>query len=105
MTINLNNYEEYLLNYVDGELPAAEVRELLQFLQDHPELQEELKLLQATKLEPEAELVFGDKQPLYRQEEGAKVIPLHRGWWLSAAAAVILALIGINFLHRPVQPK
>lgn len=105
MTINLNNYEEYLLSYIDGELPAAEVKELLQFLQDHPELQEELKLLQATKLEPESEFVFGDKQPLYRHEESAKVIPLHRRWWLSAAAAVILALIGINFLHRPVQPK
>ncbi len=105
MIISSNNYGEYLLSYVDGELSAAETVELLQFLQDHPELQEELKLLQATKLEPEAELVFGDKQPLYRHEKSREPVPLYRKWWLSAAAAVILALIGINFLHRPLQPK
>ncbi len=105
MTINLNNYEEYLLSYIDGELAAAESKELMQFLQDHPELQEELKLLQATKLQPEEGWVFGDKSVLYHRSDENKLISFYRKWWLAAAAAVVLAFIGISFLHRPVQPK
>ncbi len=48
MCININNYEEYFLLYIDGELNDVETREVEKFLEDHPELEEELDLLKST---------------------------------------------------------
>ncbi|RYF86257.1 MAG: hypothetical protein EOO03_12080, partial [Chitinophagaceae bacterium] len=50
MNINLNNYEQYLLMYVDNELSAAERLQVEEFLRDYPYLQEELEVLQQTVL-------------------------------------------------------
>jgi hypothetical protein len=67
--INRNNYEEYLLLYIDGELPAAERQAVESFLAVNPDLKEELQLLQQTILQPE-HLSFSEKDLLYRKEEG-----------------------------------
>ncbi len=50
MNINLDNYEQYLLMYVDNELSAAERMQVEEFLRDYPYLQEELDILQQTVL-------------------------------------------------------
>jgi hypothetical protein len=67
--INRNNYEEYLLLYIDGELPAAERQAVESFLAVNPDLHKELQLLQQAILQPE-HLPFGEKDLLYRKEEG-----------------------------------
>lgn len=64
MNINLNNYEQYLLMYVDNELSAAEQRDVESFLRDYPYLQEELELLQQTVL-PLEDISF-DKSSLLK---------------------------------------
>ena len=38
MKINLKNYEEYFVRYIDDELSRDEVSELNLFLSEHPEL-------------------------------------------------------------------
>jgi hypothetical protein len=67
--INRNNYEEYMLLYIDGELSSDERQAMDAFLQVNPDLKEELELLQQTILRPE-QIAFTDKNTLYKKEEG-----------------------------------
>ena len=39
MAINLNNYERFIIDYLDDNLDAVQVAELLYFISDHPELE------------------------------------------------------------------
>src|SRR6218665_1737017 len=49
MNINLDNYEQWLLLYVDNELSAAECNAVEEFLRQYPYLRQELEaLMQAT---------------------------------------------------------
>lgn len=64
MNINLDNYEQYLLMYVDNELSAAERRCVEEFLGDYPYLQQELDILQQTVLP--LETVSFDKASLLK---------------------------------------
>lgn len=72
--INISNYEEYLLSYIDGELAGDARAALEQFLERHPAIKQELALLESTKLRPEEDgLRFGNKSLLYRGG------PIHQG--------------------------
>lgn len=62
--INLDNYEQYLLMYVDNELSAAERMQVEEFLRDYPYLQQELDILQQTVL-PLENMLF-DKSSLLK---------------------------------------
>lgn len=107
MRININNYEEYLLSYIDNELGDEEKKEFLAFLKKHPELQKEFRLLQSTKLTGEDEMVFPYKQYLYRSEipEKKKVIALKKIWLAAAVAAsvafVLMAYFSVNRSYKP----
>src|SRR5688572_21850867 len=64
MQINRHNYEEYFILYMDNELPASERRMVDEFVQLHPDLQEELSLLLQSKFTPDNSIVYGNKQDL-----------------------------------------
>jgi len=51
--INSENYFEYFLDYIDGNLNDNEIEEVEQFIYVHPELRKELEGLEKTKLSPE----------------------------------------------------
>ncbi len=68
--INRNNYEEYLLMYLDGELSPGDSKAVELFLKDNPDLEEELALLKQTLLVPEEKIVFSGKESLYKKEQG-----------------------------------
>ncbi len=87
--INLTNYEEYLLLYIDQELNPAERVAVEQFAAENLTVQKELDLLRFTRLQP-ASVSFPDKASLYRREEKVKALPVR--WWRAAAAILILAL-------------
>jgi hypothetical protein len=61
--INLNNYEEYFLLYVDGELNAHGMKEVDDFVNNHSDLKSELEVLLATRLSPDDITI--DKKELY----------------------------------------
>lgn len=105
MNININNYEEHLFSYIDGELNAAEEAAFRQFMLQHPELQKELQLLEATKLPVEHDIVFRDKKSLYKQETQSeeKIFLLRRYPWLSVAAAACAALLVVFYLQFQKQ--
>ena len=67
--INRHNYEEFFLLYVDGELETAQRAAVEEFIQQNPDLAEELIMLQETVLLPE-DLSFNHKEFLYRAETG-----------------------------------
>ena|GEM_PF-588173 len=86
-TLTTENYETYLLSYIDGELNEKEEQALQQFLQQHPELQPALQLLQRTRLQPDPALRMPGKAALYRKTGSRAVI--RPAWWWGAAAAVV----------------
>src|SRR5262245_23009154 len=51
--MNLNNYEQWLIMYVDDELNAEEKAAVEKFASTHQHVQQELELFQQTKLQPE----------------------------------------------------
>jgi len=64
MMINLQNYEEYFVRYLDGELSQEEVNEVNLFLQYHPELKQELEAFRAVILPLENSIQFSGKENL-----------------------------------------
>jgi hypothetical protein len=62
--INLSNYEDWFLLYIDGELTVAEQEAVLEFVKQHPSLQEELDLLLSMRFQPETEIRLNDHSTL-----------------------------------------
>lgn len=89
-TVNIDNYEEQFLLYIDKELDKEDKESVEKFVLQHPQFQDEFTLLKQTVLEPE-QVVFEDKESLLRKEE-RRVIPM----FLRFAAAA--AIIGIAVL-------
>lgn len=82
MTINRNNYEHYFLLWVDGELSPEEMVAVERFIAEHPDLAEELALLQDTKLVPEAQIIFSGKEQLLKQPSNEITFTNYESWFL-----------------------
>ena len=91
--INLNNYEQWLILYVDDELNAQERLAVEKFARAHPHVQEEVTIFLQTKLQPE-EIAFPNKEILYKRETTVRVISMQ--WWKVAVAAVLVIAAGIT---------
>lgn len=72
MKIDVHNYEEFLLLYIDGELNATEMHEIENFAKEYPFVQAELNALQATKLMPE-EVLFTNKASLFKTPQPQEI--------------------------------
>ena len=113
MELNQDNYENYLLLYIDNELTASERAEVELFLASNPKQAQELKALQAVQLKPEY-IEFTEKSSLYRFEEmnatldpafkkslyknsssSAKLIDIKKIYWATGSIAAIA--LGIFF--------
>jgi len=92
--INLNNYEEWLVLYVDNELNTEEKKIVEKFAAAHPHVQTDLGLFRQTKLGTEKEFSFPNKELLYRKEEKVKIISIR--WWRVAAAAILIIAAGVT---------
>lgn len=95
--VTLENYEEYMLMDADGELNAAEKKELLAFISQHPELQKEYDMYMATHIAPDMDITYAHTAQLLKPEPSAKAIGF-RSWWAYSAAAGIAALLGVWLL-------
>ncbi len=70
MNINRNNYQEFLLLYIDGELSAELEQEVDTFLELHLDIKQEFDDLLNTKLQLE-DVSFGDVSSLLKFEENS----------------------------------
>ena len=67
MKINRNNYEPFFIDYLEGTLDEKLVDDFLEFLQQNPDLKEELSLINPVNIEPE-EYTFNKKNLLYKEK-------------------------------------
>ena len=67
MKININNYEAYLLDYFEGNLPEALTDELMLFLGENPQIEVDWEGFDPFKLSA-GHTAFEHKQQLYRTE-------------------------------------
>ncbi|MCW3106551.1 MAG: hypothetical protein JWQ09_1057 [Segetibacter sp.] len=69
MIINRHNYEEFFLLYVDNELPPGERAAVEKFVQENPDVAEEMEMLKQATL-PDEKIAFQQKELLYQQADG-----------------------------------
>ena len=74
MNINRKNYEAYFLDYIEGNLSATLKKELTIFLQQNPDLENELNDFQEYKLQAE-EITFEPKAQLLKSVPVSQEIP------------------------------
>ena len=63
--ITRDNYESFFIDYLDGNLPESMIDQFLDFLNQNPDLKEELHLFEEVML-PEEPVVFSDKKQLHK---------------------------------------
>lgn len=96
--INLNNYEEYFLLYVDDELSDAEKNKVETFVLQHPQVQKDFIVLKQTKSETDT-IIFPDKKLLYRKKEKPVI------YFSFVRMAVAAAFVGLLFLVWGIIPS
>ncbi len=64
--ITRHNYEEYFILYMDNELSSHDRRLVEAFVQQHPDLKDELDSLLQYKLVPDIDIVFAGKEALLK---------------------------------------
>ena len=105
--VDPSNYEEVLLLYIDNELTGEEKLQVEKLAEQNPQIKKEFEILQQTRLRPEEEIVFANKEVLYRKERKVRIISMQS--WKIAAAAVLILLIGsatffvLNRNHATVE--
>jgi len=123
MELNQDNYENYLLLYVDNELSASEKAAVGLLLASNPKMAQTLKALQAVQLKPEF-VEFSDKSSLYRFDEmnasldpafkktlyksslkSAKLIDIKKKYWATGSIAAIAMSIFFGVKTLVNQPQ
>ena len=67
MEITKNNYEIFFLDHLEGNLDENLVDEFLEFLQQNPDLKEELSMMNTAPILPDS-VVFRNKEKLYKEK-------------------------------------
>lgn len=91
-SVNHKNYEEYFLLYTDNELDEAAKKQVEEFVSQNISLQEEFALYLQTKVSPDTNIFYKNKEELYKKEEEKKrfILP----WYKISAAAIVLVIAG-----------
>jgi hypothetical protein len=99
MKPNLNNYQEYIMLYLDGELSKAEATEFENFAAKHPQVAEELELFTSLKLPAPETITYAHKNKLYKKENKKSWLPF------AAAASVAAITIGLFLVYKLSAPN
>lgn len=99
MNLNLNNYEEWMVDYLEGNLTKAQADHLMHFIEIHPELKAEFEAYQHTILQPDMQIVFHGKEMLKKQEAGRVIAFTNWGKYAMGIAAALMLFIGVKFYN------
>ncbi len=104
-TIDINNYEAYLLDHLEGNLSPADTEALMAFLDQHPDLKAEVEGLQLPYLEPDETIIYPNKA-LLKKSTGGRVVAMggRTRWYYAAAAAAIIAGVVLIWTMLPQTP-
>jgi type IX secretion system PorP/SprF family membrane protein len=91
--IDKGNIDEWLFNHFEGDLNLEEQSQLMDFLNAHPELAEDVDMWSNIRVE-EPSMEYPNVDDLIREPE--EVIPPHQsaGWYTVAAAAMMFLFAG-----------
>lgn len=95
--ITMENYEGWLMRYADGALTREEREAVEAFLEQHPELREEMEEVAGVKVTPVVATLPGKERLLKKEHEGF-------AWWRVAAAVALMALAGTTLLVLNRKP-
>ncbi len=105
MKITIDNYEAYVLDFLEGNLDAKEEVEFRRFLEEYPEVKEELAGIDQIIVVPDLTLTYPHKESLYHKEHN-RIIPLWRSRWMIAAAiALLLGVTTVLFIKNSSAPS
>ncbi len=91
MSINKINYEQFAMDYLEGNLNGQQLRDMEQFLERHPDIKKELEEMELFYLEADEDIVFDQKESLIKETEPeAIIVSGYRKWWLMSSIAVFL---------------
>ena len=96
--ITMENYEGWLMRYADGALTREEREAVEAFLEQHPELREEMEEVAGVKVTPVVATLPGKERLLKKEREGF-------AWWHVAAAVALMALAGTTLLVLNRKPN
>jgi len=65
MKITRDNYESFFMDYIEGNLPEGMIDQFLDFLNQNPDLKEELRLFEEVNV-PQEHVVFQEKKQLHK---------------------------------------
>lgn len=82
MKLNRNNYEEYFILYLDNELSSEDRREVDIFANENPDLKAELDMLLQSKLSPNTDIIFQNKELLMARTNSAISMNNYEEWLL-----------------------
>jgi hypothetical protein len=77
MNLTRDNYESFAVDFLEGNLNADQIDQFLDFLNQNPDLKEEMQLFECVSL-PEEEIVFSGKKQLYKSNADSKSIHENR---------------------------
>lgn len=97
MKITRDNYEAYALDYMEGALPSSDLRSFEDFLDENPDIKEEVTGFSIVTLEADPSLVFEGKSSLYQKDKTAVIIPMWTKFRSVAAITVILVAATVLF--------
>ncbi|NOR88035.1 MAG: hypothetical protein GQ527_10530 [Bacteroidales bacterium] len=97
--IDEGNYEQYFLTHLENDMSKEDAVNLQLFLDVHPQLMSEFKLVQSLKLRPDNKIVFTNRENL--KKESAKILPL----WLTAISAAAILLLAIWILQPQASQR
>lgn len=87
--------DEQLVAFMENDLSATEQKKIKKAIESDIELNRRLQLFMLTRLQPELNIVFRNKEALKR---GARVVSMY--YYFSAAAGIIILLLFYFFLNN-----
>lgn len=98
----VGSFEDLALKSIENEISETEKDKLKLIIQNNPELSSQLRYFRATIL-PQEEIIFPQKDSLYRNEKPVRVVPIISG--LIAIAAAVALIIGIFGIFVGPEPQ